>query len=96
MTAKRITCVCPQCRMSYHVLADATGRRARCGECGMTFRVVEKIPPPPTEDDILNWLNEEEDQDEVTAEASQDAAGTLRARFSGELKHHRPLELHVA
>ena len=96
MTAKRITCVCPQCRRSYRVLAKTTGRRARCGVCGMTFRVVERIPPPPTEDDILNWLSEEEDHDEVTAEGSQDAAGALTASSSGESKNSRLLELHLA
>jgi hypothetical protein len=96
MTAKRITCVCPQCRRSYRVLAKTTGRRARCGVCGMTFRVVTKIPPPPTEDDILNWLSEEEDQDEVTAEGSQNASGALTASFSGASKGSRSLELHIA
>lgn len=72
MTAKRITCVCPRCRRSYRVLAKTKGRRARCRTCGMTFRVAEKIPPPPTEDDILDWLREEQDQDEAAAERPQD------------------------
>jgi len=73
MTPKRITCICPHCRMTYIVLAKAKGRHARCRTCGMTFRVVEKIPPPPTEDDILNWLREEQDRDEAAAEHPRDA-----------------------
>lgn len=96
MTAKRITCVCPQCRRSYRVLDKTTGRRARCSVCGMTFRVVEKIPPPPTEDDILYWLSEEEDPDEVAAEGLQDAPGVLTASSSGESKDSRSLELRIA
>jgi len=35
--------------------------------CGITFLVVDEIPPPPTDDDILNWLCEGEEQDEATA-----------------------------
>ena len=96
MAAKRITCVCPQCRRSYRVLAKTTGRRARCGECGMVFRVAKKIPPPPTEDDIFNWLSEEEGQDDVSAERSQGAAGALTAGSSGESRDSRSLKLHFA
>jgi len=96
MTAKRITCVCPQCRRSYRVSAKTMGHRARCGECGMTFRVVETALPSPTEDDILNWLSEEGDQDDVAAEGSRDAPGALTARFGGESRDCRPLALHLA
>jgi len=62
----------------------------------MVFRVAKKIPPPPTEDDILNWLSEEEGQDEVAAERSQGAAGALTAGSSGESKDSCSLELRFA
>jgi rubredoxin len=70
MTPERITCVCPQCRRAYSVLAKVSGRRARCRSCGMIFRVADAFPPPPSEDDILTWLSEAEEDDEATAERS--------------------------
>lgn len=67
VTPRQITCVCPNCRRTYRLLAKATGNLARCPMCGITFLVVDEIPPPPTDDDILNWLCEGEEQDEATA-----------------------------
>jgi len=56
------------------VVATTTGRRARCRVCGIIFRVVEKLTPPPTEDDILDWLCEAEDLDATATERSLNAA----------------------
>jgi hypothetical protein len=70
MTPQRITCVCPKCRAKYHVVATAVGHHARCRSCGTTFRVAERLGSPPTEDDILRWLREAEEQEESSLSGS--------------------------
>jgi hypothetical protein len=52
---------CPVCQATYKVPAESVGHKARCSQCQAKFRVT--APPaerkgPPTEDDILDWLNE--------------------------------------
>lgn len=65
---------CPACDAKYRVPASGVGRQARCVRCRTTFRVVDHghkpaYPDgrrPPTEDDILRWLNEGSDEDRPT------------------------------
>ncbi len=79
MTPQKITYVCPNCRRAYNVSVKAAGHRARCLICGKTFRLAESILPPPTEDDIVNWLREPEDKDEAAAERIQETEDELAA-----------------
>ena len=78
MRPERIKCVCPECRTTYRVPATALGHNARCRACGKTFRVGENSRPP-TEDDIIRWLREVEDQDEAAIERQQAATDELTA-----------------
>ena len=73
MQPERIKCVCPECCTTYRLLARARGHRARCRACGKTFRVEESVARPATEDDILLWLRQAEDQDEAALERRQAA-----------------------
>ncbi len=77
MTPNRITCVCPSCRRTYFVLTEAVGHRARCRMCGRIFRVADRTPSPPTENDVYNWLSESEEQDDAAIENSQDMSRGL-------------------
>lgn len=62
---------CPACGTRYRVPASGIGHRARCAGCGGSFRVAPAafqprpgdFRHPPTEDDILRWLNEGLDED---------------------------------
>ncbi|NLX20837.1 MAG: hypothetical protein GXY55_04080 [Phycisphaerae bacterium] len=56
----RINTRCVHCRTKYVVSGEALGQVARCARCGRSFRVAPYQPKtsPPTEDDILRWLNE--------------------------------------
>jgi hypothetical protein len=76
-TKAQIKTRCPVCGKVYKVPVSAGGHRAKCGECDTVFRVPTQKPelaknpvasssPPghPTEDDILNWLNEGLDEDD--------------------------------
>ncbi len=78
MRPEQIKCVCPACRTTYRVPARAIGHRARCHACGQIFRLGEKVPRPATEDDIIRWLREAEDQDEAAIER-REAASDLTA-----------------
>lgn len=62
--AVNIKTQCPTCWAKYKVNARAFGRRARCPKCQSAFRVGEKIRPP-TEDDILRWLYEGMEEDDL-------------------------------
>jgi predicted Zn finger-like uncharacterized protein len=62
---------CPSCHAKYRVPAASAGHHARCVKCQTKFRVPEVAqtqapadwPHPPTEDDILKWLNEGSDDE---------------------------------
>ncbi|MGQ9651487.1 MAG: MJ0042-type zinc finger domain-containing protein [Phycisphaerae bacterium] len=62
---------CPACGARYRVPASGIGHRAHCAKCGDSFRVTplasQRRPAdlrhPPTEDDILRWLNEGSDDE---------------------------------
>jgi len=62
---------CPVCQVKYRLPADRLGHRARCRKCRTVFRVAELIPPGsnkphiPTEAEILAWLNEDVDQEDI-------------------------------
>lgn len=72
MSAKaKIQTFCPACHARYTVPAANAGQKARCGKCNTRFRIEEPALPstggaadasgrhgPPTEEDILQWLNE--------------------------------------
>lgn len=92
MTPERITCLCPQCRTSYRVLAKAAGHHAQCRACGVTFRVVEKVSHPPTEDDILRWLREADEKDDAAVERWEDKAGEPTSDSSGEFQPASPAQ----
>ncbi len=64
--ADQIKCRCPQCGTHYRVPASVEGHRARCRTCGRVFSVAGKTSGPPTEDDILRWLQEAEERDDTT------------------------------
>jgi predicted Zn finger-like uncharacterized protein len=57
---------CPACQARYRVPASSVGHHARCSRCRNSFLVNQAAPKrapsgpghPPTEDDILGWLNE--------------------------------------
>ncbi|HOW69719.1 MAG TPA: hypothetical protein PKY77_03885 [Phycisphaerae bacterium] len=87
MMCERIECVCPECRATYHVPGKAAGRRARCRRCGTIFRIVRTTTPVATEDDILRWLGQGEDEEDRSADRSENAndgvEGTARDRASG-------------
>ncbi len=84
MRPERIKCVCPECRTTYHVPATAIGRHAKCRACGKTFRIGKRVSRAPTEDDIIRWLREAEDQDEAVIERRQAATDELTAGFAAE------------
>lgn len=56
---------CPQCRAKYRVPVRSLGHRARCVKCNTVFRVRAEVAakPVPSEDDILRWLNEDNDDE---------------------------------
>lgn len=66
---------CPACGAKYRVPAASEGHHARCPKCRMKFLVAEverkqglvDRPYPPTEDDILRWLNEGSDDEFLAA-----------------------------
>jgi len=59
---------CPVCHAKYRVPSRSMGHRARCSKCSTTFRVTElKDTLQPTEEDILKWLNEGMDSEDVPA-----------------------------
>lgn len=74
---------CPACGARYRVLASGIGHRAHCTKCGASFRVAQlasqrrhgDLRHPPTEDDILRWLNEGSD-DEFLAPRPRIIAGS--------------------
>ncbi len=74
MMTERISCLCPKCKTKYRVPASAEGHHARCRACGATFRVVEKLLQPPTEDDILRWLRDAEEHSEEHVEGHEEVA----------------------
>jgi len=56
---------CPACRSMYTVPAAFVGHHARCTKCRARF-VVNEYNPHPTEEDILRWLNESNDDNEFS------------------------------
>ena len=65
-TPNKIWTRCTACRSKYLVIFTAIGHHARCKKCGTSFRV-EEHNPHPTEDDILRWLNEATEENDVPA-----------------------------
>ncbi len=67
----RIETQCPACQARYRVPGSSVGHHARCAKCRNSFLVTlmaakRGIPGPgrpPTEDDILAWLNEGADEE---------------------------------
>ena len=59
------------CEAKYCVPVDAVGHRAHCSKCDSVFRVAQlpasnhKNPFSPTEDDIIRWLSEGRDKDDL-------------------------------
>ncbi|MBP7933579.1 MAG: hypothetical protein KA354_02920 [Phycisphaerae bacterium] len=68
MMLEQIQCVCPECRTTYRVPAKANGRHARCRKCGTIFRIVGTTTPVATEDDILRWLGQGENEEDEAAD----------------------------
>ncbi len=68
-TEVKIKTRCPHCHTKYLVPSGALGHAARCARCQQSFRVApyEAKTSPPTEDDILRWLNEGLDEYELAA-----------------------------
>jgi hypothetical protein len=64
-TPNKIWTRCPACRCKYLVAVEAVGHHARCRKCQTRFRV-EEYNPHPTEEDILRWLNEGAEEEEVS------------------------------
>lgn len=73
MGAEPIQCVCPKCKANYRVPPSALGHRARCTACASVFQIVERLRLPPSEDDILRWLREAEEHDDLMAETEAEA-----------------------
>ena len=71
----KIVTRCPACGANYRVPAEGVGQRARCAQCRSSFRVAEVKPNrkpsdlhhPPTEEDIVRWLNEGSDEEFLAA-----------------------------
>jgi predicted Zn finger-like uncharacterized protein len=65
-TEMKIKARCPKCSASYKVPSKAVGRQVKCLKCRSSFRVRETSSQlhPPTEDDILRWLNDALAEDE--------------------------------
>ena len=67
----KIETQCPACQARYRVPGFSVGHHARCAKCRNSFLVTEiaarRNTPgpgrPPTEDDILGWLNEGADEE---------------------------------
>ncbi len=71
MRPELIKCTCPECRTTYRVPATAAGRHAKCRACGRTFRIRKRVWHAPTEDDIIRWLREADDEEEAAMERPQ-------------------------
>ena len=62
---------CPVCEAKYRVPVSAVGHKAHCTKCETVFRVTELVPDNhknpylPTEEDIIRWLSEGGDQDDI-------------------------------
>lgn len=54
-----LRCRCPNCAAKYRFPPEAVGRRARCRECGVAFRV-PMIEPQSLEDSVVMWLDQAE------------------------------------
>lgn len=74
---EKIRTRCPVCRTPYQVPNRSLGHRARCPKCDSVFRVVVQglgkpgtgaHPKKPTEDDILGWLMEGDETDDLPPE----------------------------
>jgi hypothetical protein len=61
---KSVNTQCPVCKHAYRVKPKVVGHRARCSKCDAVFRVAAGFNPP-TEEDILRWLSEADNRDEV-------------------------------
>ena len=59
MMSESLRCRCPSCAAKYRFPAEAVGRRARCRECGVAFRV-PMLEPNSLEDSVIMWLDEAE------------------------------------
>jgi len=63
---------CPVCSKKYIVPTSACGHRVRCSECHTVFRVPKQDNLHPTEDDIMRWLSEVQEEPEVRLESHQE------------------------
>ena len=67
---------CPACHTSYRVPPSSIGHRARCAKCHEMFRVADTTQRHwPSEDDIVNWLNEGLDEESLASRPRVLAAG---------------------
>lgn len=59
-TPQKVRTFCPHCRARYEVPAVSVGHTARCVRCKQPFDITVNTPKPspPTEEEILRWLNE--------------------------------------
>ena len=73
---QKIDTRCPSCRTKYRLPAAGVGRRVRCVKCQAVFRIPEPRLRPPTEEDILAWLNEGMDRDDrwTTVRAAEETS----------------------
>jgi hypothetical protein len=91
MGAQLVKCRCPKCKAKYRLPASAVGHRARCRSCRTVFRVPEPAVRIPTEDDILEWLNEAGEKDEA-AELRETTIGEWMAGGSSVTDAPAPAE----
>ena len=79
----KIKTACPVCGAKYKVAAASIGHSARCSQCKTKFRVNEYTrlaKRPPTEEDILTWLNEETEEPEYLISPSPSRMDAPRTR----------------
>jgi len=63
---------CPTCKSKYRVPEWSVGHSAHCNKCNTRFTIAEYIHRskgyyPHTDDEILSWLNEGIDEDDLAA-----------------------------
>lgn len=67
-TQGKVSTHCPVCNTAYQVPDRSVGHRAHCPKCDSTFRVAVQAIHRPTEDDILRWLTEGDERDDLPRE----------------------------
>ncbi len=53
-----VVAVCPSCSQKYRVRSENIGMRARCKNCGQTFKLLEE--PPIDDETIFGWVTEDD------------------------------------